>query len=163
VYAATIITQDAPRVTTNAGFNALLQRIQGLSPRLQGEPLLAVLARATAVNDTPAAVNAFTPVAQNFLNSGHSFPVSSRMVQVLLADGPAGAAVRAGGNVQAIAQQYGITNDVPLGRLQNTSVNGPAGAAVMAGGNVQAIAQQYGITNDVPLGRLQNIAARANH
>ncbi|KAL6789461.1 hypothetical protein GGI42DRAFT_337731 [Trichoderma sp. SZMC 28013] len=69
-----------------------------------------------------------------------------RGLEIILTQSYADEAVRAGENVQEVAQRCGITSQRSIHRLERISIQSHAGGAVRAGENVQDVAQRCGIT-----------------
>jgi hypothetical protein len=86
----------------------------------------------------------------------------AELARVIAYANPANA-VRAGENVQVVAQAWGITTPEGIRHLETIAIdsNAPTSArsAVRAGGNVQDVARERGITTPEGIRDLETIAA----
>lgn len=157
---AAVFERNASTIRTGQAFYGAFERLLGIAEKFRDGPLCVLGARIPKLpeDQQQAALDAWLPVAQQQRNR------SALLNDLVLAtaEGPAGMsevptrAVERGENVQAVAQLFGITED--LETLELSSVHGPAGAAVRAGENVQAVVQRFGITGPAFLVTLRRMA-----
>lgn len=184
---AAAIVANASKVKTLAKFNELLgsphdsgvparqsaRSIQELPKSLQGEPLVALGASVLGLprREQQLARDGFLEVARNYtgarpalLDEIEHAAASGRAAMEDRADaaidGPAGAAVRAGDNVQDVTQQYGISHSKGISRLERAAIEGRAGEVVRAGENVQDVVQTHGFSHPEGIYHLERAAVK---
>jgi transposase-like protein len=180
VRADTIVTTDAPRVNTLAGFLALLNNgarpLQGLPESLRGEALGALGARIPRMlaDDQQPAIDAFLasarslpePMRPALLNelmqamANGPGGLAKREKAAVAFDGPATVSVDGGENVQAVVQRHGITDPSAIALLECSATYGPASDAVKRGEDVQVVAQRLGISDPAKIAFLKEKAAK---
>jgi len=159
---AAIVTAQAGRINSLAGFQATARDIQALPLSLQAEPLLALGLRIHALpqRERQQAIAAFRSMVAT-LSDAYCTPELVDLDRVA-AHETATSAVEAGEKVQVVANFHGITDPSLIYGLEMVTIdtNAPnsAGEAVAAGANIQFVAQRHGITTSAGLQNLNRIS-----